>query len=163
MATIVAFGAVDAAIDEVGVHEQGGPNRGVRVEQYQRAAGAHPGDPWCASFVYFCFEQAAGHLGQRNPCPRTPSALALWHRAPASAQLREPAAGCVFVVDHGKGQGHVGFVEAVGDALLYTIEGNSNEEGAREGVMVLRRTRRRDSVNVGYLLFEDIGPAPPVS
>ena len=163
MSFTVALAAVDVALKEVGVHEIGGNNRGARIEEYQKAAGARPGDSWCASFVYWCFVAAAAQHGERNPCPRTPGALALWHRAPADAQLIKPTVGSVFVVDHGKGHGHVGFVEAVGDSLIYTIEGNTNSGGSSEGDAVMRRTRRIVSVNVGYLLFADLGPLPRVS
>lgn len=163
MGTVVAFAAVDAATKEIGVREAGGNNRGTRVETYQRAAGAHPGDPWCASFVVWCFDQAAASLGKRSPCPRTAGALALWHRAPAGAQHHEPLAGSVFVMNHGHGQGHVGFVESVGPDLIYTVEGNTNDGGSREGDAVERRSRLRGSINVGYLLFEDLSDALPVA
>jgi len=37
-------------------------NRGPRIDQYLRAVGLDPAAgsfPWCAAFVYFCFQQAA--------------------------------------------------------------------------------------------------------
>lgn len=149
---VLTSAALDIAIEEIGVHEQGGNNRGARVEEYQAAAGAKPGDPWCASFVYWCFERAARAPGVPNPLPRTPGVLSMWHRSPAPAQRKSPTAGALFVQDKGHGLGHIGFVEGVGPDLIYTVEGNTNDGGSREGDAVMRRSRPRGTV-MGYLNF----------
>ena len=41
------------ALREVGVAEERGSNRGVRVELFLRYAGARPGDPWCAAALSY--------------------------------------------------------------------------------------------------------------
>lgn len=46
---------------EVGVDEVG-YNRGKRVEEYQRAAGAKPGDKYCAAFVTWCYKKCEGEV-----------------------------------------------------------------------------------------------------
>ena len=95
-----------------------------------------------------------------NPCPHTAGALHLWDMTLADAHLgdaaglavKEPETGDVFVIDHGHGLGHVGFVvelDQAGD--LVTVEGNTNPGGSREGDGVYRRTRRREEINRGYL------------
>lgn len=144
--------------DEVGVHEVA-HNRGARVEEYQREAGAHPGDAWCASFVVWCFANASALLNIPSPCPVTPGALKLWQRAP-QFHSQSPTAGAVFVIDHGHGLGHCGFVEGVNGDDIFTIEGNTSPEGSREGDGVYRRKRHRSEINVGYLVFEEPGAVP---
>lgn len=67
-------------------------------------------------------------------------------------RLDGPEIGAVVVWDHGGGMGHVGLVEALGPDLLHTIEGNTNDEGSREGYEVCRRQRHvKDGRIAGYL------------
>jgi hypothetical protein len=44
-------------------------------------------------------------------------------------------------MDFGKGTGHTGIVERVVGTKIHTIEGNTNDEGSREGYEVCRRKR----------------------
>lgn len=45
---------------KAGVREEGGDNRGKKVEEYQRVIGSHiVGQSWCAAFVCWCMERAA--------------------------------------------------------------------------------------------------------
>lgn len=147
--------ALEIAGRQVGVRELG-RNRGERVEEYQASVGAHPGDPWCSAFVYWCFEHAAREVGMVNPLPRTAGALKLWRNSAVFRRHKEPAPGMVFVMDKGHGLGHVGIVEHVQGLELVTIEGNTDDGGSREGDGVYRRVRKRTAINVGYLDFGGI-------
>jgi hypothetical protein len=139
--------ALQIAASEIGVREEGGRNRGPRVEEYLAAAGLDPGYPWCAAFVYFVFQQAARELDLLNPCPRTGSVHRLWNQAAPFRRWDPVRPGCVFVHDAGKGAGHTGLVESVRfpEAKIITIEGNTDDDGGREGI----------EVALGYL---DFGP-----
>ena len=58
----------------------------------------------------------------------------------------------VFVIDHGGGKGHVGFVEGAANGRLVTVEGNSNDGGSREGTGVFRLDRRTiGTINAGFI------------
>ncbi|MBZ5523056.1 MAG: CHAP domain-containing protein, partial [Acidobacteriia bacterium] len=60
----------------------------------------------------------------------------------------------IFVLSTGGGHGHSGLVEKVDAGILTTIEGNTNDNGSREGIGVFRRVGRRlSSINVGYVLY----------
>lgn len=149
--------ALEIALSQEGVRELG-RNRGQRVEEYQASAGAHAGDAWCASFVVHCFRRAAAEFGVPCPVPVTPSALALWRRSRPQYHRSVPSVGSVFIINHGGGLGHCGFVEAVADdGTLGTVEGNTGPGPAvaaadREGDGVYRRTDRKVSdVNVGFI------------
>ncbi len=144
--------ALKQAAKNVGVRETA-RNSGPEVDAFLAAVGLDPGHAWCAAFVYSCFRWAAASLRIDNPCPRTAGALRLWEKTPSIWKFDEPMAGDVFVIDHGHGLGHVGFVEVVNGEVLGTVEGNTNGGGSREGDGVYRRTRRRAEANMGFLRF----------
>ncbi|HLP41759.1 MAG TPA: CHAP domain-containing protein [Fibrobacteria bacterium] len=139
-------------------------NRGPEVDAYLRAAGLDPEGQnysWCAAFVYWCFEQAAGRGS--NPLYRTAGVLRHWREAGRRGTRRITAKeaqqnpglirpGFIFIIDSGGGKGHTGLVEAVNGGLLTTIEGNTNGEGSREGGGVHRLNYRKVAdINTGYL------------
>jgi hypothetical protein len=158
---------VKIAGDELGVLEvPPGSNRGPRVDEYLRVVGldaAAGSFPWCAAFVYWCFDQAARGLGRSNPVVRTAGVLNHWRRAAQHGVPRLAAAdatanpgrvrpGMIFVQDFGGGAGHTGLVESVQGGRLVTLEGNTNDDGSREGIGVFRRTGRKIvSINKGFI------------
>ena len=158
---------LEAARAEIGVREDPpGSNRGPRVDEFLRSVGLDPGQdsfPWCAAFVYWCFDQAARTLKRQNPVVRTAGVLDHWNKAGARGIPRISTAeveanpslvlpGMVFIFANSAGNGHTGLVERVDGVLLTTIEGNTNEGGSREGIGVFRRTARRiPSINRGFL------------
>lgn len=144
------------AAGQIGQKEQGGRNRGPMVDEYIRAARLDPAVasyPWCACFVQWAFREACNDIGIVNPLPRTAAVHGLWQRSPQGVHFDEPAVGDIFLIDHGRGKGHCGLVERLEDAVMWTIEGNTNLAGGREGDGVYRRTRKYDEINLGYLRF----------
>jgi hypothetical protein len=129
---------------EVGVMENG-RNRGPRVEEYLDCVGLEPGNPWCAAFVSWVLSQAGEHR------VRAGGALKLYARSPVWSTTQTPTPGSIFVIDHGGGLGHCGFVDEVCGDELITIEGNTNPGGSREGDGVYIRTRRRAEINRGFI------------
>ena len=58
----------------------------------------------------------------------------------------------VFYIDTGSGTGHAGLVADITPSGLVTIEGNTNDNGSREGIGVfIRAGRRISSVNLGFV------------
>lgn len=147
--------ALEIANSQLGVREKGASNSGPEVDQYLKSVGLNPGYPWCMAFVYWCYNQAAGTLGVPNFLIRTASVLHQWNEQQSTRKivldkvLKNPAIikpGAVFIMDYGKGTGHTGLVEKIQSGLVYTIEGNTNDEGSREGFEVCRRTRKLTSI-----------------
>lgn len=124
------------------VREATNHNDGPWVEAIQRVTGNVRGDPWCASFVTFVLDIA---YAGRNPLRRTASCDLLLADAKAKGWLVEtPAPGDVFLVLRTPTDAvHAGFVRAVGRASVATIEGNSNNDGSREGWGVVKRPARK--------------------
>ncbi|THU36908.1 CHAP domain-containing protein [Niastella caeni] len=147
--------ALEIAISQLGVREKGSSNSGVEVDQYLKSVGLNPGYPWCMAFVYWCYQQAAKSTGVSNFLIRTGGVLHQWNEQQPKRKivldkvLKNPAIiqpGAVFIMDYGKGTGHTGLVERIQGGLVETIEGNTNDEGSREGYEVCRRTRKLASI-----------------
>ncbi len=154
--------ALEIAISQIGVRELA-RNRGVEVDNYLTAVGLDPTKgsyPWCAAFVWFCYQQAARSLRVSNPAPKTASVMKMWAKTPFWFRRPDPSPGSVFIIDHGSGRGHTGFVEFVTPTSLVTVEGNTNDRtGSREGDGVYRLTSRKRPDIVGYIDYSLPVPA----
>jgi peptidoglycan hydrolase-like protein with peptidoglycan-binding domain len=160
--------ALDVAFSQVGVMEDPlGSNRGPEVDGYLRAAGKDPAEgsfAWCVAFTHFCYLQASEKLGLANPHVKTVGVLDHWNKAKnkknvvrithadavGSPALVKP--GCLFIIDTGGGNGHSGMVAEVANGRLITVEGNTNDNGSRNGIGVFRRDARKiNSINKGFI------------
>jgi peptidoglycan hydrolase-like protein with peptidoglycan-binding domain len=148
------------ASSQVGVLEDPpGSNRGPRVEEYLRSVGCLPGDPWCASFVYWCFNKASESLGIMNPLVRTGSCMTHWSDTSGRKILHSKATndpslvkpGFIFIIDHGNWKGHTGIVRTTENGYIGTIEGNTNIDGSREGLGVAELRRKIITINAGFI------------
>ena len=163
-------GALVVAASQLGVREDpSDPNTGPEVNQYLASVGVAPGASWCMAFVSWCFQQAASTASVTDPFPHTASCLDAWSRvqaatpdrilsrAAAIADPRMVKPGMVFILDHGGGHGHTGFVKSQLGGALRTIEGNSNANGGTDGVGVFDLTRRTvmEAGLKGFLDFTD--------
>jgi len=152
---ILSARALEIATTQLGVHEKGSSNSGPEVDKYLKSVGLTAGFPWCMAFVYWCYNQASIESGVANFLIRTAGVLHQWNEQQPVRKivldkvLKDPAIikpGAVFIMDHGKGNGHTGLVEKIHGSSIDTIEGNTNDEGSREGYEVCRRTRRLTAI-----------------
>lgn len=159
-ASDIAMLALEIAKGQVGQREvPHNSNRGPMVDKYLAAVGLKPGYPWCQAFVNYCYEEAAKRLGLPEPVVNTGGVLDCWNRT--KPDLKIPVAmlrkvpelllpGDHFIMKIGtKGAGHTGIVVSANRGVMTTIEGNTNDEGSREGYEVAIRTR---SVNMKELV-----------
>lgn len=120
-------------------------NSGPEVKRFLKAVGLDEGYAWCMAFVYWCVDLAAKKIEQKNPLIKTAGVLRQYNettlRKIPNRNLEAVKPGDVFIMDFGGGKGHTGFVEKIEKGIIYTIEGNTNDEGSREGVEVARRQR----------------------
>jgi hypothetical protein len=142
---------IETAQSQLGVCEEPkGSNKGKQVEAYLKAVGLGGGNPWCMAFVVWCCKQAGLSAG----VPKTGSVMVSWKSCKAAyrAPKSDPKPGDIIIFDHGGGKGHTGIVEAVEGSIIKTIEGNSNDDGSREGYEVCRQSRNRFSTQlVGFI------------
>lgn len=159
--------ALQIAQSQIGIMEQPmGSNRGPEIDQFLRSTGKNPATgsyAWCAAFVYWCFNEAAKKALMDNPVIRTAGVMDHWNKAGQrqiprllmNDAFNDPGKikpGFLFVISSGGGLGHIGIVEQINAGLLTTIEGNTNNNGSREGIGVFRRESRKVSqINRGFI------------
>jgi len=130
--------------------EVGGQNRGPWVRLY---LGGREGTQWawCAGFVCFCLRQACDALGIAPPIQPSFSCDSLAASARKESRFLpegdratglQLAAGSLFLVRRSAHDWtHTGIVTAVSADHFDTIEGNTNDDGSREGYEVCARVR----------------------
>lgn len=142
--------------------EVGGENRGPWVRAYMQGKdGAHL--PWCAGFVCTVLHQACAWYGTEAPLPYNWGVDQLWaqglekgRHATLKDVRKEFSKGwtpCPFVFcipggDLPSGETdyvHTGFVTDLDDHII-TAEGNTNDEGSREGYEACSRFRSVDNL-----------------
>lgn len=117
-------------------------NAGPFVEPIQKTTGNKPPDPWCASFVAYA---GVSSFGDSWPLPKTASCQALYEYGKKHGLLvTDPQPGDVFLLWYPKLRryAHTGVLTGVlPDGKVATVEGNTTNDGSREGWRVLERTR----------------------
>ncbi|MCB0725949.1 MAG: CHAP domain-containing protein [Ignavibacteriae bacterium] len=156
--------ALKFAVTQIGVMEKPlGSNMGPEVNKYLASVGLGPGQFWCMSFVYYCFEKAAEKLGRSNPLVKTGHCMTHWNSTKgkkilASDAVNNPSLikpGQIFIINTGGSSGHTGIVEKLQGGFLHTIEGNSNTSGSRNGIGVFRLTSRKiTKINRGFIEYK---------
>ena len=131
---------LEIAKSQIGVREATGNNDGEEVEKYLAYTGNKKGEPWCAAFVSWVFGQA----GYKEP--RTAWSPSLF---PKSRQVKEARPASIFGIYFAdkKRIAHVGLVETQQGDWLYTLEGNTNVAGSREGDGVYSKIRHLRTIN----------------
>lgn len=140
----------DVAEQHIAQHprEVGGQNMGPWVRLYMDGREGRQW-AWCAGFVWYVIAQAAQQIVQPMPLKPSYSCTTFVERnrdkfipgeSPSLVQR-----GDVFFIrrDSGdNGYSHTGLVLAVDEGTILTAEGNTNDEGSREGFEAVKRARR---------------------
>jgi hypothetical protein len=127
------------AIARVGVYEiPPGSNRSGLIDEWNTDAGAPLGSPWCASF-------ARAAWAANSVEPLGDASCQNWHtKAMAAGQwTTSPDVGDIALFNFGTTPGvadHAGVVIRIAPTVC-TAEGNTDEAGSREGVMVAVKDR----------------------
>jgi hypothetical protein len=132
------------------IRELTNQNDGAWVEAIQRVTGNKKGDAWCASYVSVVLALYYGGP-KKTPLPMTASCDVLLEHARKKKWLTHvPQADDVFLVMKSPTDAiHTGFVTSVDPTGIGTIEGNTNDDGSRDGYGVFERRRAL----VGPLVF----------
>jgi len=133
-----------------------GSNWGKHVEKYLASVGITFPAAWCMGFVYWCVNEACKEAGIENKLFKSGGVLNVWSNTPKSMKHTTPKRGDIFIMDFGGGKGHTGIVASVEGNRIQTIEGNSNDEGSREGYEVCRKPNGRPISSIKGFIRLDI-------
>ena len=126
--------------------------------------------PWCAGFVQTVFDQALSFSGKKYTdfMPGTFSCDVLGQHVlkqknlirnkdlKRNSTLVKP--GDLFLVSRTASDwSHTGIIEKIEGNVFYTIEGNTNQAGTREGVAVMRRLRNFHTNPLDVIRFPELG------
>lgn len=141
------------ALSQDGVRETAGSNAGPQVNEYLRAVGLPPGNPWCAAFVYWSVSEEAKARQIEPPFLRSGYCPTIHQWAKDAGILHTtPQRGDAFLVlrDYPEGRfaSHIGLVASVSSGRYATIEGNTNGGGSADGDGVYQRSRPNDNRSV---------------
>jgi hypothetical protein len=147
--SLIAQTLVGIAKSEVGVREIG-HNSGDRIREYQSATWLPPGPwPWCAAFVCWCIRETSRKIHFPFDLPKTAGAWDFenWARE-AKVKLIKPAnelirAGDIVIFKFS----HIGIAHLdEHDAQAETIDGNTDDDGGREGDGTYEKVRWKSNV-----------------
>lgn len=137
-------------LSQIGIMETGN-NRGKDVEKYLRTAGVKPGNPWCASFVWWVLKQCDSTIKLNSPAMASswfPREKTIYNRS-KDKQIKA-ISGDVFGVYYPEKKriAHVGFIYILQDGkYVITVEGNtSSTELTREGDGVFQKIRPKRTI-----------------
>jgi len=132
---------LQTALTQLGVQEiPKNSNAGADVEKYLKSIGLGKGYSWCMAFVYWCVKTSL-LPNETNPLLKTGGVMRMWNERP-NLRKTKPMVGDIMILDYGKGLGHTGIVnKLLPNGMIETIEGNTNDEGSREGYEVCLRVR----------------------
>jgi CHAP domain len=180
--------AVEIALSQIGVREQGANNEGPQVDVYLASVGLAPGYPWCAAFAVWTFRQAAQQLGIVSPCPKTAKAVKLWQYADGACRDSNPSVGALYVLDHGTpgdvasewkagrytDDGHTGiivFVNDTSDVATFTVPdtvatlmglpaGSTSVSVPAGNIVEVSGNTNRSGSREGDSVWLHVGPSP---
>lgn len=164
--TTAAQNVLDFAKQHLKIHpvEIGGQNRGPWVRMYLKGNEGTQW-AWCAGFVTFVMEQAYASLGRKMPIKGSFSCDNLANQAKQKGlfvkgadivtkkvQWAELPASWIFLNRKTSSDWtHTGFGFAGFDEVFRTLEGNTNDDGSRDGYEVCQRVRnnkKRDYIRL---------------
>lgn len=134
---------------QIGVREATGHNDGKEVQKYLHSVGLGKGYPWCAAFVTWSHNQVNIPNPESAWSPNWFKSNVIY-RADWRKNSVTILPGMVFGLyfPEKKRIAHVGFIDGEDHNNYYTVEGNTNGAGSREGDGVYRKIRAKKSIYI---------------
>jgi len=135
---------------QIDVRELTGNNDGIMVEKYLNSTGLGKGYPWCAAFVYWTLRESDINITLQYPAwvpSYFPDNKLIYVRG--KLNIRPPVFGDLIGIwfESKNRLAHIGFYDGENSNYYFTVEGNTNEAGSREGDGVYRKRRIKRQVH----------------
>lgn len=136
------------AIKHLHVREATGNNDGVWVKKFLKITGLPEGHPWCAAYTAYVFYYSD------VPAPRSARVVdwfkrnVVWEKSYGDIPEEFDKSGMVggLFYEHLGRLGHIFIILGEDKNNYYTIEGNTNGAGSREGNGVYKKIRSKKSI-----------------
>ena len=129
------------------VREINNNNRSAEIDSFNRAAGVPIGSSWCASYVSWVYKHEDYNAPYSAWSPHFGKSKDIIYKKNLKNNKKIEAGDAVtFYYANLKRVGHVGLVKYEKDGYLYTIEGNTNGAGSREGNGVYNKKRELNKI-----------------
>lgn len=142
---------------EIGVKEY--PPGSNQVKYNNWMYGRNASEPWCASFVAWCFKGT-------GLVPKTASCLNMLEWFERRGQIvKEPKPGDIVFFHYStnaRRTNHVGIVVGVDGKIIKTIEGNTSVSSNDSGGCVMSRSRNKNIVAYARPKYSDNGTTPSI-
>lgn len=133
------------------------PNIKGDLGELLKKAGQKDGEAWCAYFTEACFCEAMPEKEVKLRQLFSASAVQTFKNFKAAGYtiLQQPVKDALVIWQHYKDgkedwTGHAGVVcEVINKTEFRSVEGNTNDNGSREGIMVAKKFRRTLKVHTG--------------
>lgn len=138
MSKLSAIAARDIGLCE----DPKGSNKGKQIQKFFDSDDLDEKDgyPWCASAVSYWVQQWIKENGSdlKKPQIAGVARFPVWAKAQKLRVSFDPRPNDIVIFTFS----HIGVVESVDDQKIVTIEGNTNDDGSREGWQVCRKNRK---------------------
>ena len=142
---------------EIGTKEY--PPGSNQVKYNNWMYGRNASEPWCASFVSWCFKGT-------GLVPKTASCLNMLEWFERRGQIvKEPKPGDIVFFHYStnaRRTNHVGIVVGVDGKIIKTIEGNTSVSSNDNGGCVMSRSRNKNIVAYARPKYSDNGTTPSI-
>ncbi len=145
-------------LSQVGVRETTGNNDGTEVEAYLKSTGLGKGYAWCASFVTWCHIESDIEAVKSawSPAWFADTSKIVYRKSWINTNYTsQPGQVFGLYFNSKKRVAHVGFIYYEDSDNYYTIEGNTNTAGSREGDGVYKKIRPKKSI---YIISDYVTP-----
>lgn len=161
---LIQFNIIDSVKSYVGQQEISG-NLGFKTPFFHKlmvGVGFQRTHPWCCYFAELCWRE-----GYKKALPNRADIDQILHTLFSASVMQtrnnfaksgikygftvtmtpEPGSLIIWQSAKNKSFGHIGIVTGVVGNTIYTIEGNTDTEGSREGIAVAKKVRTLDFTN----------------
>ena len=116
------------AVSLIGTRESTGQNDGPVVERILASTGNRRGEPYCAAFNFFCYQQAGlASLVPRSAWSPDWAESPTWTRAKGGRTPQPSDSFGIYFASKGR-VAHTGLIRSWGGAVAVTVEANTSPE-----------------------------------